>query len=440
MKERNLKDELDQIPQPFDKDALWERIAEEKPRRRRLVFWYWLVFAVVVFGFIALVWNQENDVEPTATASIAISDTDKEMSINTSADTAVENNSIAIENQSTSLAQNLKNLAAPNIVKIESSQKNNLSNETANNLIKTSSKENSWQLSTQEKYTTYAGSISNTEPSSFITNEPISLIDVIGESIKVQTVVNPNYTIGRHIEQIGYVPVLSSGELQLPIKFLTARYTFMDVLEKLPASNDRLWILAFGGNYGLEKHHFAKDIPIGSETELEAIGMNIQVGRKIGKWRLGLGLNHVRGNTILAHNTSMTNFVPSLIRAIRETESTSYKLYNSYSRTDVFVRGSYGLSLSSGFELRPSIGFGTNICSSAHGDYFSSSGEVQDLSKSINYKEGLGLFGSAGLSLAYSIHNNFSLSGGVSIETKRSYHTEHSIRPLSFGLGASYIW
>ena len=442
MKERNLKDGLDQIPQPFDRDALWERIAEEKPERRRPVFWLWLLPALLAVGVVALLWSQRLDGAEKGSAAAAQLEVPPAVGTQATESTqeaAAPPATISSElsrpddeinkNQLTTTARDYGNNTetAPQSTIIEPE-------ENAKITVSTKSQSDRVMQEVTSSLVPY------TPPSSRLT---IKTDRVARSGADARALPADGAVLA--FERPDTVQVYSIAsrdmeELQLPINLQGVKSGFADVPAVSSQSQLFPWVVTIGSTYGKEQHQFTAADPIGAETELEAIGLRLQVGRDIGKWRLGVGVSYTRGNTMLEHSTTTTNYIPALARAVREVESTRYKLFNTYSRTDVFLDASYGLALTDRFELRPSLGFGTGLLASADGHYFGTDGTMQELSSAASYGRRLGFFGTAGLNVDYRISRQLSLGLGLHMQTVRRYTDEHSIKPWSLEVLTCYRW
>jgi len=436
MKKRDLKNRLDEIPQSFDKEALWDRISDKKPERSRPIFWIWLVPAVMVAGLASLVWSirldhktvaqsEGADLQDTATVIIE-SATDK---------TAVEVDQLAIA--SPSAASHLQlNIPTSKPEMLEHEQSTALEGTDATSSVTLTNRitNDNMPLVQPEHFSTELinsdlpsnqNTIKNTMP--LYTNDISNDYSVYSAPSVPKSGVQPASAI---ISLGFHAPLLPMG-VRKPIVSVEAA-----PLPLLTEHRSAPWVIALGVSYGTESHNFTKSLPIGSESELEAIGANLLFSRNMGRWRLGVGVSHVLGNTFLGHRTISSSYLPAFGQVVREFETTSYRLFNTYARTDLYLQTSYGLRLFDRVEVRPSISLGTNVLVVADGDYIGLDGELVDLSD--DYQDRLGLYGQVGLSISYRLSSRMSITAGISLQTKRSYKADHSISPKSANLSFYY--
>lgn len=438
MKERNLKDELDQIQQPFDRDALWERIAEKKPERRRPVFWLWLLPALLAVGVVALLWSQRLD--GAEQGIMADSQPDVRIEVSVDNEFAQQTSTPAKTISSTAAALDDTDVSSKFTTSSEEKKRITPQSNSINTEKYTTPRIDANELASKDIRNVHIESAQYTPPSSWLTIDT-DRVARIGADARSLPDDGATLTAQRlDVVQVYSIALGDMEELQLPINIQDVNSGFADVPTGSSQSQISPWVVTIGSTYGKEQHQFTAVAPVGTETELEAIGLRLQVGKDIGKWRLGGGVSHTRGNTVLEHSTTTTNYIPALARAVREVESTRYKLFNTYSRTDLFLDASYGIGLSSRFELRPSLGFGTSVLASADGHYFATDGTMQELSSAASYEGSLGFFGTAGINVGYRISRKLSIGLGLHMQTVRRYTDQHSIKPWSLEVLTCYRW
>ena len=440
MKERNLKDRLDNVSQPFDREALWQNIIEEKPRRRRPVIWFWLLPLIGIISVLTFMWSQdkngttagEKQLTDKYTYEVAEEDIDK---------AHIQKDNLGSESarvHAIQAGENMQRAKEQDITKTNNSSELIQRQEQSRNT-------NAADQATITKQSLNTPTVRHTTPPIFQSAEPSSHtnFNVQSESIGVPTlsISRPSeITLTSSTNEPLDFPLLSQDKIYLT--WLSRRVdspSTVNTTAVVPNSVNK-WLVFMQLHYGMENHSFSSTKKVGIENELEALGVSTGVGRKLGRLTMRFGLKHTVGNTLLSQNTNRTRFFEGLSSPTKEVATTRYKLYNIYHRTDVFANLNYDILLGRSFEVRPCIGFGANIQSSADGDFFADDLLPYDLSIHPAYGQHIGFYASAGLDVAYNLSKKLTLTVGVALESKRWYTNEHSIQPIDLHLGIVRAW
>lgn len=435
MKERNLKDRLNEIPQPFDREALWERIAAEKPKKRRPLLWFWLLPVVFILSMIGLMWRAEETPKLTTGEQIMNSQTAEAViekkETNNSKVSKAENRELL-----TTAIQYTAGLRGGEVITtekkgqqigltgIQSSSRKEVTRSTEIRDANISNRNNKTITDAQSSFP-------------FANNTSIDLPAKTGfgsQSSRSSLVGALSPTVSKFL----ILPVLKSREYQFATDQREVSNLSSVRIIKAVSNPASRWFATIGAHYGMENHSFTeRRNVVGSETELEALGLGFTIDREFGNWLIGLGVKHTIGSTFLDYNSSRFRHLQGINGVTGESISTIYNLYNSYQRTDVSLGVSYGLAIGRKLDIRPRVAIGTNVYSAVQGDYFSADGVLTSLRE---YQDGIGMYGAVGLDVHYYISDVLSLQIGLSMESQRKYNKAHKINPMHARIGISRVW
>jgi len=455
MRNENIKHELNEIPQDFDREQIWSSIQLPKKKQRRRWF-FWMTLSGIVFILSVLLtvhlleddekWNAKSakyqqieeplktkigggDIEGASELVDEESESEKNgISESTSKESDVEN--------SVSNSAYTKKIDTPNVLDENGSKNFNV-------LGNIETKDQKKQFLFLESPRT---NIIKNDNIKVEDNQSISLLKVDDNSNAKEE--ERDFTGGENLDNI----IRSIPNLSLPLsigyysdyriepKFSIAVHNNIKNVSKYGVSFFSL-LGTSNHNFGSSKYTEKRE---NDEKPLESISIGLLGKKSIGKAVLYSGISFSRHNTHLTHQNKDHAILNSAEGQVNRIITTDYSLYNSYQYVDLVMGIGYEIPFSEKWSLTPSVQLGYSLDFTATGFLFNQFDEVENLTEITEYEDFGKWQGQTNLKISRDIGAQWEVGILAYLNTKKSLagfdDDPHSVYSHGFGLSISRLF
>lgn len=421
MRNEKLKNELNQIPQDFDREVIWAGIElPQKKRRSRRFFWLFLtgglVFGILLFT-IFLLNNEKQNSFAEKHQAINNKYDDKTGVIEKDQERFSENTSE--KNQILSVPQIINNsekIASNNIERIKKGDEEK-SNGTVE--ISTANLINKSSIAYDENKSTFkpkdieqtdlsqSKSDTNNSSASGLSYENINNLnpDHLTPSVPLQIDKRDKFDVIPLLPHIAF-EFLELDEIKL---YRDVKFSTLNSHHNKP----NLFSLSIFSHIGKSSHDFSgpsnSNYRKNSEKSLESINVGVIGQIHLKNFEVFTGVSITRHNTHLTESIQEFYIIDHLQSLVQREVNTQYSLYNSYQYIDILVGLGYDLSLARNWSLAPSIQIGYSVNFNPAGEILNQDNHFVELSSLSEYRSFSKWQGQANLKVARRINENWEM-------------------------------
>ena len=395
MRNENLKNELNNLPQDFDREALWNEIERPKRKKRRFIFWFFGGFLFLLLGILYLDSrkSQELEIASALVDETAIKDKNENsiwkdeepMYSNEIEDiNGISQTPVLLQNENNTSIN--KNVPAPESYGIEKRKENVL------------------------KPTQFPSDATN-EGLVAYKEEHQQVFDNAKTQKRHQSVeFDESINLSRNLIEIVALPQLVSSIMyENPISLS---------LESKIAANERLskgkltYGMSFASLIGRSNHTFGSQqnssYRENKENGLESISALLTGFIQVNNWQFFSGLSFSSHNTRFESIDNDYEFLNGLNNTTFRNITTSYTLYNAYQHLDLTIGVGYIFSLNAKWRMQPELQLGYTTLLAAKGEILEE-GSLISLYSYEPYNNYSNWQGQANLKLSRSMNKNWSV-------------------------------
>ncbi len=438
MRNENLRDELNQLPQDFDREKLWQGIdLPKKKRRRGGVFWWFgvgMLMFLGVFGALYFGRIDASDISNGVEKKEPLVNTEKsksEMSPKTSGISSSDLKSQdAFREDIPALPITNNEPKNPYKSSLENDKREEEFNrkstlETQSERIK--SEMNNKRLKNTESGFDNFDKLNNSDIDQNRSNE---------KDFAQYEAIIPEDNAYRAVEDI--------AQITLPLKLKQSDWFEMDediALYESDAINTSKFAISLFSTAGASSHNFGvSDFTqnrLSNEEALESIGIGFLTHFDINRWNVFSGLSYAMHNTHFTFENEERLIINNFNNPAERLTKTQYSLYNSYQYLDLIVGAGYTLALSENWSISPSLQIGYSVNSSLIGSLFDPLNQEVRISEIDNYND-LGRWqGQANITIGRKVAHNWKIGLIAYASTSKALanfeESTHSVS--SYGLG-----
>ena len=444
MRNKDLKNKLDQHPIDFDREGLWRKIEQEPKKKNRLMVFWWTLsgLALLVTFYIGLKHYWEIDQKNNSEWALSETATFKgEFSKGSMLD-SLSNYNIQKEIQ-------LENLLSKELTILEESKTSYkpIVERAKKTILK---KDLHYQQKIQERkedISLYRESTeSNISTQNFHLNNKRK-DESSEDGFMVKETLNGESLDGLEInfESLGFIK--AEGLFYQRANVLSQSINILQ--HKSTGEKQHQNGLALSLGFGSDLHHFEEDKAFRRsllESNLERINARLSYQRYFfNNWVVSFSLAFTTSQT-KTELSSITN--GQYTRSVQDgstyiiTTETSVKLYNRYERWDGDVSLGYIMMLGN-WHFTPSIGFGKNLFANALGELITLDNEIADFQDLEIYDDRLNGYWRSSFRVDRLISDRLRIALIGNFESSRTLTVSdhiHSINPISVDLQIEWLW
>lgn len=420
MNNKSLKHKLDQLPNDFDREALWRRInlPQKKSRRKIKFLWFGASLLLILLINSALYLTKEK--------SLFIEGSYKEL------------------HQKQSIMQpEIATVHISPIKTVTDLESPNLSNKSKVNILK-SDLEN--QIKTLNSTLNHQNN--NTKKCPSIADQSIKQIPLLsGKESQDFEIINDQLK-KRLIENRKIVsPEPLNGEINMGAQKSQIIERYYPIIK--PFKSTSIWrgdCVHLGIGLSNDRHNFSNIEQAADreliERNLESYSFVLGISKPIyGRWSLSLNLSHHISYTYLEKQIRSESQSVSLPNIIIMSVATDYKLYNNYRRTDLdFMLGHIITAGLWKFTTSAGIGYGANHSQSGH--LYDNEFGLIPIDRDQNYKTSSGIYYQGKFSAQKRFNSHLGFGIDIWYQSERNLMEPnfqiHTIKPMGMNLSASY--
>lgn len=427
MRNENIRDELNQLPQDFDEERLWQGIDVPKKKQKRQGIFWWTYLGVVILGMGSAIYLttkaskiEHNLVEESREEAVHNAQVVEKVELKRSSEKSSKLN--ASENIVLGFDQIDDNKEENKTVILNRSDPTSL---TIGN-----------ESSTEERDNTSARD-------NKVTNETIKDEVTSFSKVFVKTD-NESITIDKDLEKPNEVEIQLIPNDELKVLEAKDRLITFACLHQLPfslsfskkhISDPAIQLLSFQDNisskfgltvfstYGHPTHEFGKSDftanRLDNERPLESIGIGILGHMYTHNWDIFTGLSFTSHNTHYTFEKEEQAILHGLDNQVNRVTNTSYSLYNSYQFVNLIVGAGYIIRFSDQWVVSPSLQLHYGLNTITNGSLFDEMDQVKQISEINTYSDFGRWQGQVNLTVTRSIGTNWQLGIMVYSNTSR---------------------
>ena len=454
MRNDKLKNELNELPQDFDREQLWSSIELPKKKRKRRGFLWVFAAGVLLGGILWITIDESNPKLSVATDkhvgdnnTIVLKKANEEKSAQIP-DLQNKEEEISSSSQvdlnfepSTKSNANVKDVEGEKTLSKQG--KNTFENDIGLNvhILDTEEGELDYHLKNEDESTNLLieKNSHHTEESTLKIANRLASNQETSSLSTLQNRLNSSDLI-KSVPSLPLLPFelfkISTIELNKELNFLVPNsyhdrpFSYSVSMFSLLGRSDH--------NFGSVSNASERQ---DAEKPLESFSIGIVGQKHLNQFELFTGISYSRHNTHLTQLVEDIMIVESVQNLVQREVSTQYSLYNSYQYVDIIGGIGYNLSLGSRWTLVPSVQIGYSLSFNAKGEIFDQDKQFIKLSEIEGYQEYSRWQGQANLKIARSLNENWEIGLLSYLTTRKSLGQldSYSHTVSSYGLGLAIV-
>jgi len=454
MSNENLKNELNKLPQEFDREQLWSSIELPKKKKKRRGFYWIFVAGIVLLGILLFtISDLNNSPQPPFAKDKKMLEHDSNIAQKVNEKKpGLLSKTLTEENYKSSSFQTTENFKLQKKTNTNSENtelKNDLDSYenqriSASRLLNNREDNSDESRSTDHLPTDEKKSNELSVENEIFSDEPKLKYDnsiYANQENLTSSILRNRIKTFDLIKMIQPLPHIAIEPLEIGNMKVDKEYNF-----SVPNSyHDRpfSYSLSIFSLIGKSDHDFAsvtnsKDREE-AEKPLESISVGIIGHKHLNDFELFTGISYTRHNTLLTRSVQDFLIIDNLQSLIQREVNTQYSLYNSYQYIDLFVGFGYNLALGNRWSVTPSIQIGYSLNFSPDGEIIVQDNLVIELAELNEYKNYSKWQGQANLKVARRIGENWEIGLLGFLTTRKSLaeFDDYNHKVSSYGVGLS---
>ena len=444
MRNDNLRNKLNEMPQDFDQEALWSKIDLPKKKKRRF-FWlftsgFLMLSAFGIWYVSSTIMDQDSNVSIPTESILADSKTSSKSldQINSKQNVAVsesltEHTDWGLNTKEDQSDQSINETPIKNRQLVHDSEGSSQINYT-----------NSKMASVQKNPPSISVNVAlKTVPESNYSNRSF-----LSSNKKLETSITESRPPANQ-KSILTIPYLSYPSILLKSKStfykfddMTLAMSFNPIEDKKDNGTTKGWEISAIGLYGIPNHDFGSSTNASKraheEEGLESISTGLLGQYTVGRFQWSSGLLYNSHHTRVSNSIEDYAVLNSISTLKQSTTTSTYNLYNSYQHVDLNFGFGYRVLSLSNWQFVPSLWVGYSFNLKANGELFDEEDNLRSLNKLSEYADYSKWNTSLHLKIERRINESFSIGLHSYLNNRRRLAGfvayDHTVLTYGFGL------